>query len=43
MATFSMVQLSKVHDSTTDLATNWMPSIEKVAYIRTLSNQIRRA
>ncbi|MDH0863449.1 methyl-accepting chemotaxis protein [Mitsuaria sp. GD03876] len=37
-----LLQMSRVHDSTTEIAEDWMPSIQSMAAIRVKANQIRR-
>ncbi|WP_431287593.1 methyl-accepting chemotaxis protein [Roseateles chitinivorans] len=37
-----LLQLNRVHDSTTEIAEDWLPSIQSMAAIRVKANQIRR-
>ncbi|WP_431260898.1 methyl-accepting chemotaxis protein [Roseateles chitinivorans] len=37
-----LLQLNRVHDSTTEIAEDWLPSIQNMAAIRVKANQIRR-
>ena len=37
-----LLQLNRVHDSTNEIAEDWLPSIQNMAAIRVKANQIRR-
>ena len=37
-----LLQMSRVHDGTTEIAEDWLPSIQSMAAIRVKANQIRR-
>ena len=37
-----LLQLNRVHENTTEIAEDWMPSIQSMAAIRVKANQIRR-
>ncbi|WP_416758338.1 methyl-accepting chemotaxis protein [Roseateles sp. So40a] len=37
-----LLQLNRVHDNTTEIADDWLPSIQSMAAIRVKANQIRR-
>lgn len=39
---FAMHQMSRIHDSTEEIAGNWMPSIKTLGDLRARSNQFRR-
>ena len=42
LGVFSLMQLSKVNDSTVDMATNWLPSVEVLGEIRYVTSADRR-
>ncbi|WP_186830731.1 MCP four helix bundle domain-containing protein, partial [Mitsuaria sp. TWR114] len=37
-----LLQLNRVHENTTEIAEDWLPSIQSMAAIRVKANQIRR-
>ncbi|MGA3158960.1 MAG: MCP four helix bundle domain-containing protein, partial [Steroidobacteraceae bacterium] len=43
VGSFSIVQLAKINGNTTDIATNWLPSIKELGNIDLALNRLRRS
>ncbi|UVS99896.1 methyl-accepting chemotaxis protein [Burkholderia glumae] len=40
---FALIQASRIHDNTTDISTNWLPSVQTLGDVRAYANTVRRA
>ncbi|MBI0331135.1 methyl-accepting chemotaxis protein [Burkholderia plantarii] len=39
----ALIQASRIHDNTTDLAANWLPSVQTLGDVRAYANTVRRS